>query len=318
MWQRLIERLTGRSSVAAATPERTPVPPVDSGLPYPRSQAVFADRLAVAGLGAHTDALTQLVRPSARLLPDPSHADPESAPIRIGGRPALPAGAEWPRRADGRPLSLIAQIDLAQVAAVLEGSPFPRTGSLAFFYDAITQDAWGFRPEDRDAWRIVHCPSGELQFLEYPSDLRAGGRFAPVALSTEQEVTFPGPDSFEVEPILGANWWSTPYSDEVIGQEPAGDLHRFLGNPDPVQGDMQVEAQLASNGVYMGDETGQRSAEGQRLRPGSGEWRLLLQVDSNDAGAMMWGDTGRLYWWIKEADLRIGARDRAWLILQCS
>jgi uncharacterized protein YwqG len=32
---------------------------------------------------------------------------------------------------------------------------------------------------------------------------------------------------------------------------------------------------------------------------------------------MMWGDSGRLYWWIREADLAEGRWDATWLVLQC-
>lgn len=95
-------------------------------------------------------------------------------------------------------------------------------------------------------------------------------------------------------------------------------LHRFLGHPDPVQGDMQVECQLASRGVYVGDTDGAASPDGVRLRPGAADWRLLLQVDTVDAAGMQWGDGGRLYWWIRDADLREGAWERTWFVLQCS
>jgi uncharacterized protein YwqG len=45
-------------------------------------------------------------------------------------------------------------------------------------------------------------------------------------------------------------------------------------------------------------------------------WRLLLQLDSDDA--WMWGDCGRLYFWVHEADLARGDFSRAWMVLQCS
>ena len=32
----------------------------------------------------------------------------------------------------------------------------------------------------------------------------------------------------------------------------------------------------------------------------------------------MWGDLGRLYYWIREQDLRRQAFDASWLVLQCT
>jgi uncharacterized protein YwqG len=43
---------------------------------------------------------------------------------------------------------------------------------------------------------------------------------------------------------------------------------------------------------------------------------LLLQVDSDDVG-MMWGDGGRLYFWIREQDARRADFSNVWMILQC-
>ena len=40
-------------------------------------------------------------------------------------------------------------------------------------------------------------------------------------------------------------------------------------------------------------------------------------IDSFDDIGMMWGDSGRLYWWIREADLAEGRWDATWLVLQC-
>jgi len=54
------------------------------------------------------------------------------------------------------------------------------------------------------------------------------------------------------------------------------------------------------------------------LRAGRSDWRLLLQVASDDAPRMMWGDAGISYYWIRDEDLRERDFDRAWLILQCA
>ncbi len=81
---------------------------------------------------------------------------------------------------------------------------------------------------------------------------------------------------------------------------------------------MELEAQLASNGVYCGDGSGYQSEEGKRLAVGAKDWRLLLQFSSDDDLGVMWGDLGELYFWVKEQDSVEGDFSDVWLILQCS
>lgn len=57
-------------------------------------------------------------------------------------------------------------------------------------------------------------------------------------------------------------------------------IHRLLGRPHPVQGDTQVECQVATNGLYCGDATGYEDPRAESLRDEAAEWRLLLQVVS--------------------------------------
>ena len=53
------------------------------------------------------------------------------------------------------------------------------------------------------------------------------------------------------------------------------------------------------------------------LRNGAADWRLLLQIDTDDDLGVMWGDGGILYAWIREEDARAGRFDRTWVVLQC-
>ena len=50
---------------------------------------------------------------------------------------------------------------------------------------------------------------------------------------------------------------------------------------------------------------------------GRGDWRLLLQLDSDATANMMWGDSGRLYLWIRHEDLEVRRFDRCWVLVQC-
>ncbi len=48
------------------------------------------------------------------------------------------------------------------------------------------------------------------------------------------------------------------------------------------------------------------------------DWQLLLQVDSDGAPDTKWGDTGRIYYWIRKKDLKRGDFGQVRLILQCT
>jgi len=99
--------------------------------------------------------------------------------------------------------------------------------------------------------------------------------------------------------------------------ESGGVLHRILGHPDPIQGDMQLECQLVSHGLYAGDSSAYQHPRRKELELGALEWKLLLQLDSDDNARMMWGDLGRLHFWIRENALTARNFDEVWMILQC-
>ena len=86
----------------------------------------------------------------------------------------------------------------------------------------------------------------------------------------------------------------------------------------PVQNDMQLECELVSGGLYCGNPSGYEDPRAASLAAGAADWRLLLQIDTDDDANMMWGDCGMLYWWMRDDDIRNGRWDRAHLILQCS
>jgi len=80
---------------------------------------------------------------------------------------------------------------------------------------------------------------------------------------------------------------------------------------------MELECQLVTHGLNLGRPEGYKNMEVERLRLGADDWRLLLQLDTDHEAGMMWGDTGRLYFWIREQDARARDFSKAWAILQC-
>ena len=94
--------------------------------------------------------------------------------------------------------------------------------------------------------------------------------------------------------------------------------HQLFGYPVPLQDDsMELGCQLAANGIYVGDPEGYQTARARELAAGAADWRLLLQLDSDGAVGMTWGDLGTLYFWVREAEAQTGDFGNVWMILQC-
>ncbi len=268
---------------------------------------------------AHRDVIERLACPAIGLFET-------SEPTRshVGGRPTLPADIPWPRWNDA-PLAFLCQIDLTELPAGhllgAEHHGLPLSGMLFFFYETQAQ-TWGFDPQDAGSWRVIYCTGtpGEAAERAAPEDLTEEALFTKVPLTFTIITSYPDAQDERIE-ALGLNevqieqymedWCIAPCEDQ-----PA---HQLFGYPAPIQGnDMDLECQLASHGLYCGNTSGYRNPRAKTLAAGRREWRLLLQLDSDDAAGMMWGDCGRLYFWIREADLKARHFEKCWMVLQCS
>jgi hypothetical protein len=248
--------------------------------------------LAAEGLGAHVGALAPHVRPAVRVTAQKADALPAGT-SHFGGRPDLPDDLVWPR-VDGRPLAFLAQIDLADVARVQPGGPLI-SGHLWFFYDAKEQP-WGFDASHAGGSRVSFRAQGtELRPSPAPPD--ADKTFPLCALTFEAYEDVPGLDT-EPPPIQLEEAASETYRAirGFLSSGIGGTAHKLLGHADPIQGPMEPECSRVA---------------------GTGDWTLLLQLESDDTAGMSWGDLGRLYFWIRTTDLAAGRFDRIWTLLQC-
>lgn len=276
-------------------------------------------RLVEANLGHHADALLDLIEPSVRLVSEPMSERDAAATgtTRLGGEPDLPDAAAWPSFRD-MPHSFIAQINLADVSGLAGTNELPDDGLLSFFFDG-DQRVWGFDPKDRGGWSVMFTPpEASLRRRRFPASLPEGGRFAARALRPRVELTRAPWESFDVRALGLSLAQALAYADALPADDHQGTVHRLRGHPDMIQGDMQVECQLASNGLYCGDATGSADPRADTLRADAGSWRLLLQIDSDDDARIMWGDVGRIYYWLRRDDLAARRFEGAWCILQCS
>lgn len=235
---------------------------------------------------------------------------------RVGGAPDVAPQFQWPRYEE-EPLAFLAQLRLAELpAAVRTDLRLPADGVLAFFY-AVSEQPWGYEPDHRGGARVFYFANASaLRRATVPEELED----EPIPerrVTFVEELSLPSPGSPTGERLFDSD-------DDVLDayvNALAVDLasrgnvaHKVGGFADEIQDAMEVECAGVTRGISFGDGTAQVSDE---TRTQAAQWRLLLQLDTDDSLGVMWGDSGRIYFWMREEDLRSRAFDRAWCILQC-
>lgn len=274
-----------------------------------RTKDELRSRLAEAELSSIAEELTKLSKECLRMK---SQAASDDAPIgcsKLGGLPDVPPGFLWPTWKTDY-LTFVAQLNLAELPVT---GVLPTSGMLSFFFDR-NQTAWGFDPNHKDGFRLFYFPQ-TMALARAKEPLCSA--FPCALLSFEWYLSLPDSSSPSLgDLLLGIDDDEQYYKfvDEYAGPGP---LHQALGWPHVIQNAMELECQLVTNGIYVGDATGYHDPRRSELESTADDWTLLLQFDSDDNARMLWGDCGMLYVWIRRQDLASRAFDRAWTILQC-
>ncbi len=265
------------------------------------------DLLSTNGLSRVSKEITNVAQSSIRLK---AYAADETGfklgTTKFGGLPDLPRGKRWPEY-HSSPLPFLAQINLSDVVSYDNDHLLPETGILYFFFDIEAFLDW---PDDQvETWHVWYTQSSDvaelqpnviLEMLSKPMGYHLSG----VNYSTE--VTLPDYSSYDPASVerLGLKDPLTAEEEQAyykIQAQLAGTagtkyhvpMHRLSGYPDPVQWDM-----LSDLGGSIAD------------------WCLLFQMDSDSIPDTDWGDTGRIYFWIRMDELQRCDFSRVRLILQ--
>lgn len=273
------------------------------------------DKFDNVGLSKHWDKFEPLLRNEIRIIT--SKSDTENKELgfsKIGGQPDLPKGVDWFKENNSKPLSFIAQINLKEIKSFDNDDLLPDNGILYFFYSA-EQEAWGFDPNDSDKFMVYYTPETEnIDRREFPSDLPKNSRFNECKLVFKTTVSLPSWDNEFVRKTL-----SEKEIHQYLNLPQDYAINKILGYANNIQNEMGLECQLVTNGLYCGDLSGYDDPKVKELEKGANDWILLFQIDSEDEKTgMMWGDVGRLYFWIKKEVLKSKDFNKAWMILQCS
>jgi uncharacterized protein YwqG len=252
---------------------------------------------------------------------------------KIGGKPDLPLNQKWftetnieiikekklfflnkkSEKEITRSLSFLAQINLSEIKNYDTENLLPKSGILYFFYSS-EQSSWGFDFADRNKFKVFFYDDdlNNLRRNEFPENLEEDGKFKSCELNFESEVSLPSCDN-EIYGKLKEEEMDLIF-EEILNEET---INKLLGHSDIIQNEMELECELVTNGIYCGDPSGFNNPKAKELEKNAKDWQLLFQIDTNEEAEMMWGDCGRIYFWIKKEDLKNKNFENCWMILQC-
>lgn len=254
-------------------------------------------------------------------------AEPDAS--RFGGKPYLPADFVWPTyqsTEDGvtRPLSFFCQFNLAQVKPYDKEDLLPAHGMLYFFYECDSS-AWGFDPADEGAARVFYFAGTDgFQLLDLPKGLAPEHTIPEIAVKFKTQKSYPDFDEFEYYSDRECDW--DDYDDiveSIIGdRDDEPEEHKLLGYADVIQSEMLTECERIRRGLYCGDADSYKNTPEDvqaEIAKHAGDWILLLQLSTIEKGDFEWmfGDCGKLYFYIRRSDLAAGNFDQVRFALQC-
>ena len=214
------------------------------------------------------------------------------------------------------PLQFLGQIDLAGVPA--HESLADGDGLLLFFAD--TEDGMcGFDPASAGSAvvALVEKPRANT-VVAPPRSLSRDDVFADASLRFESEWTIPA--DLRAHGIDLHRWDEGSAYAKFHAQLECDDnqpVHRLFGHPQEIQNDMRLLCEMATNGIYCGTPEPFKAAREKGMDVTARRWKLLAQFDSDEGLSWMWGDRGRLYFWIPVDDLEAGRFERVWGEQQC-
>ena len=246
---------------------------------------------------------------------------------RIGGKPLLPADFTFPAYTDAedgktRPLAFLAQVDLTEIHPFDTEGLLPDTGILSFFYELDVQP-WGYDTAHAGSARVYWFPdSSALTETALPDALDIAFVLPPLALVPGQFSDLPDYGEAQAHCGLPADDEETWDACQALRTEDFSDDVRIklLGYADEIQDDMTEQCALIAHGYSVGDGYPELpDAVQAEITADAADWVLLFQLDSVDTDdfELMFGDCGRIYFFIRKEDLAARRFDRIWLILQC-
>ena len=138
-----------------------------------------------------------------------------------------------------------------------------------------------------------------MERIDFQKDLEKHLILQANELKFNSSLSLPGWEHDSIDGML---------SDEEIDnyiEVTSGAKNQIFGYANCVQGPMELECQLATNGIYCGDPSDYEDPKKKELESEKEDWILLFQIDlEEDNAGMIWADVVKLYYWIRKQDLK--------------
>ena len=239
----------------------------------------------------------------------------------FGGKPDVPDDFVWPVYKN-MPLVFLAQLSCAELAPYDINHELPETGLLSFFY-ALDNECYGYENRDVAGFRVFWF-DGEtaLHTHEFVVGIPEKHMLPRIGISFTREATYPHCEDFTVlteSNIEDYNKFEA--AEQELGIHRTDLMHRTLGWADLIQNNSTWHCELLSQGYSFGSEfmkIPEQIRSGSKL-PSVHRWKLLLQLGTVREGdfTLMFGDAGKLYFYIPEEDLKSRRFDRVCGEMQC-
>jgi uncharacterized protein YwqG len=289
------------------------LPPLQPAL----TRADVADQLRKA-VPTSAAELVDSLRPAVRFATRRVDGTATSTVSRIGGDPDLPQSAAWPVWSAG-PLRFFAQINLEEAHAVAPAPlDLPLDGLLSFFADFGEEGGIiGLYADEREGTRVLYTPPHVL-LTRHRSPV---SQLPEATLHAIGAWTWSNAIEIRDDEYEGFDAWDLEYEQRLAAVAPPGFVlagrHQLGGHARPIQHPVEEEVVQAVAGCYERGGSFSR-AKWEAAKDQVRDWRLLLQLDSDDELGVMWGDVGTLYWAARQDDIDRGNWSEAMFNFQCS
>lgn len=240
---------------------------------------------------------------------------------RFGGKPDVPDDFAWPVY-QNMPLTFLAQLSCEELSAFDINNELPNTGLLSFFY-ALDNECFGYDYRDKEGFRVFWFDGTQpLHRQEFVVGVSKKNMLPEIGITYTREVTYPHIEDLTI--LLDRNiedYEAFEAAEKQLEIHRSDFIHRSLGWADLIQNNTTWHCELVSQGYSLGARYQQipECIRNGSKRPSVHRWKLLFQLGTVQEGnyTLMFGDAGKLYFYIPEEDLRAKRFDRVYGEMQC-